>query len=449
MSPQTHKQASQSFIEEPVSVYDAMAIGLQAGLSDRMVQTGQASKAQTPWSILDNGIATIQNHRNADDSAALNADRQRRAAWSLATDIRTAWVKAAAAQTLGVDIERAIAAHESSKDSAAMVAELKDLKAQMDTGRADLAALLRISSPQDLVLQIDPALLADNGQKPKFSGNVDTFELLALVSRPEIQSVEARRSLGDVKASRDKALDSFSAIRDVLSKKSGTDTTQWTEFADNFTKGLVRIHTLPVSLKDESSQKFLKSMQDQSLSAAILTEVHLAYNDYRLRQGEFSTAQAESVGGIGDLESVTARARSWLALSRLYHSEMTLINSLGADVLPDRFDAMGVSHLAAALEKRIDTDYASALSQWSVYAANQAVTELPQVADVPSDSAPHDVQLASFTPVRDIMIPLAQKLSARTDISGDLSNAIVNPESFLRVSRWQVQSLLDAPISEP
>ncbi len=71
----------------------------------------------------------------------------------------------------------------------------------------------------------------------------------------------------------------------------------------------------------------------------------------------------------------------------------------------------------------------------------RALKELPGAK---TGNLPQDMTLVAYQP--DVAMPLAQKIGAQTSTrNGDISR---DPASFLQVSRWQVRSLLDAPISE-
>jgi hypothetical protein len=186
-------------------------------------------------------------------------------------------------------------------------------------------------------------------------------------------------------------------------------------------------------------------MQEQAMTAAILTQVHLAYNDYQTKQGEYATAQADAVpaqaGLASELKAAAAKAKAWLALAELKQSETALVGVLGADVLPQGHAALTQTQLSTRLSQRMEKDYAVALNQWTVYAANQ-------IAVPDAISALPGLQLVAYEPSLPIEIPLAQKLSARSNV-GDQGVSRVDPKSFLPVSHWQVKSLLDAPITEP
>ncbi len=78
----------------------------------------------------------------------------------------------------------------------------------------------------------------------------------------------------------------------------------------------MRIHTVPVVMKDESSRKFLESMQQQAMTAAVLTQVHVAYNDYAAARATMkATPTPENV-------------------AQLWNNYTILMQSLGADAMP-------------------------------------------------------------------------------------------------------------------
>jgi hypothetical protein len=322
--------------------------GCDGSLPQTQQRTSALSRppvAQTPWAVLDNGIALIES-KQADDTTRLRRDH-----WALAHDVMTGAV------------------------------------------------------PDSL---------------PQLDASLDDLDLLALVSRPEIRG--NNKSLQDVKTLRDQTMQNFPAIHDTLAQNLTRD--QWMEFINHFTEGLVRIHTLPVTMKDEESRRFLRTMQRQAMTAAVLTQVHLAYNDYQL-------ARAEAI-------TTPSQANS----TKVWSNYAVLMQSLGADALPPDAERLEKTRLSAIIGSRLEKTDPVAIQQWILYTGNQSA---PPDVGVNGPELP-GLQLVSYTaPSLPVEIPLAQKLSSQPNVNGRR----VDSSAFVRISHGQIQSLLDAPISEP
>ncbi|MDB5491235.1 MAG: hypothetical protein JWO78_1084 [Micavibrio sp.] len=256
----------------------------------------------------------------------------------------------------------------------------------------------------------------DAASVPDITASIEDLDLLALASRPEIKADS--KSLKDVQALREKTLGNFPGIRDVLAQNLTGN--QWAGFVSHFTEGLVRIHTVPVVMKDDASKKFLQSMQQQAMTAAVLTQVHLAYNDYAAARATMkATPTRETV-------------------AQVWNNYTILMQSLGADAMPQDAGHLNTAQLSTIVNERLLKTDPAAISQWVQYAR----AERP--AGAKTGDLPPDITLVAYQP--DVTMPLAQKIGAQNNIKGgDIAR---DPASFLRVSSWQVRSLLDAPISE-
>ena len=301
--------------------------------------------ASTPWAVLDNGIAAIEDKKNAADPSV----KTHRQHWATA---------------------RALTA-----------------KAPLDAASV-----------------------------PDITASLEDLDLLALSSRSEIKS--DTKTLQDVQALREKTLNNFPGIRDVLAQNLTGN--QWVGFVSHFTEGLVRIHTVPVVMKDEASRKFLESMQQQAMTAAILTQVHVAYNDYAAARATMkATPTPETI------------AQTW-------QNYAILMQSLGADAMPQDAGHLNTAQLNTIIISRLQKTDPAAISQWVQYARAERTDGIKQ-----GDLSPN-LTLVAYQP--DATMPLAQKIGAINGSShGDIAQ---DPGSFLKVSQWQVRSLLDAPISE-
>jgi hypothetical protein len=254
----------------------------------------------------------------------------------------------------------------------------------------------------------------DAASVPEITASLEDLDLLALASRPEINI--GSKSLKDVQALREKTLNSFPGIRDVLAQNLTGN--EWTRFVSHFTEGLVRIHTVPLMMKDEASRKFLESMQQQAMTAAVLTQVHLAYNDFAAARATMKAAPTPET------------------VAEVWNHYTILMQSLGADAMPQDAGHLNTAQLSTIITERLQKTDPAAISQWVQYA--RAATETGST----TGALPENMTLVAYQP--DVTLPLAQKIGAGPH-NGDIAK---DPASFLQVSQWQVRSLLDAPISE-
>lgn len=204
----------------PVTVYDAMALGLHHNLESRT--TAAAPEPVTPesFTILRNGIEYAESKRN------------RRAAQHIIRDVRSAYLRALAEND--------------------------------ESARLELAALLNVSNPDDL------RFAEVTGAPPAPPDRLEDLELLALAQR---------MGASDAKALRDDALKTFPGIRDILDNKNFTEA-QWEDFSARFTPGLVRLFTPDLELMLPQNKSRLETLRQQALSAAIMAQVHMTHARY-------------------------------------------------------------------------------------------------------------------------------------------------------------------------
>ena len=263
----------------------------------------------------------------------------------------------------------------------------------------------------------DPAAL------PDVTASSEDLDLLALASRSEITGDS--KSLKDVQLLREKTLNNFPGIREVLAQNLTGN--EWNGFVSHFTKGLVRIHTLPVVIKDESSRKFLQTMQQQAMTAAVLIQVRVAYNDYTAARAAMrAMPSAESAKDVWDRYTI-------------------LMQSLGADAMPQDAGHLNTAQLITIITERLQKIDPAAINQWVQLAKLQTMEQNQGFSVGMNEGLPKDITLVAYQP--DVTMPLAQKIGAQS--SERDSSFTADPSSFLKVSRWQVRSLLDAPITEP
>ncbi len=206
----------------PVTVYDAMALGLHHNLESRVAATTPEPVTPESFTTLSNGIDYAESKRT--QSAARHIIR----------DVRSAYLRALAEND--------------------------------ESARTELAALLNVSNPGDLHFAQAPGALP----APPDESRLEDLELLALTQRMDE---------GDAKTLRDDALKTFPGIKDILDNKNFTEA-QWADFSARFTPGLVRLFTPDLELMLPQNKTRLETLRRQALSAAIMAQVHMTHARY-------------------------------------------------------------------------------------------------------------------------------------------------------------------------
>jgi predicted transcriptional regulator len=413
----------------PLTVYDAVAMALHKNLNER--STTQNEAATGALALLDSGIRAARQNRDEDVSLTL---RQHDAAQTILRDVRLAYARTAIADSLQNEISDALAktaTPETATNETDMTAHAALEKMHNDLGaaRLELASLLGVSDPESLVL--DPAQRGQNSLSP-ITVTLNDLEILGLTQR-----LETRNGHESAETLRQNAMNSFPGIGDILTQnKNGMgpkDEAEWAAFLNPFGRGLVKIFANDLDVKNPQNIERLDHLRQNAISAAILSQIHIAHTRYQGAQSRLASLQAKDEPQ-DTLQNLIHRARLALARTETQNHYDDVLTALGIHILPDQMTSMPTEKLAAALQARIDGLTPVALAQM---VTPQSMLAMNVAAGLP-------LEQARFTDGMPERIPFAQKISVQRDIE-----IASTPSRFLSISKRQLQSLLNAPISEP
>lgn len=410
----------------PLTVYDAMAIALHKNLNER--STTQNEAATGALALLDSGIRAA--HQNRDEAGGISlALRQQDAAQSILRDVRLAYARTAIADSLQSEITAALAKTAADESEMTAHAALEKMHRDLGAARLELASLLGVSDPEALVL--DPAQREQDTLSP-LTVTLNDLEILGLTQR-----LETRNGHESAETLRQNAMNSFPGIGDILTQnKNGMgpkDEAEWAAFLNPFGRGLVKIFANDLDVKNPQNIERLDHLRQNAISAAILSQIHIAHTRYQGAQSRLASLQAKDEPQ-DTLQNLIHRARLALARTETQNHYDDVLTALGIHILPDQMTSMPTEKLAAALQARIDGLTPVALAQM---VTPQSMLAMNVAAGLP-------LEQARFTDGMPERIPFAQKISVQRDIE-----IASTPSRFLSISKRQLQSLLNAPISEP
>ena len=404
----------------PITIYDAMALALQKNLNDRAAAQGEPPTGSL--ALLDSGIRAAQQ-----DSQTILALRQHDAAQDIMRDVRIAYTRTAIADSLQNEITEALAKPATTESEMAAYAALQKIQADLGAARIDLASLLGISDASSLVL--DPSGTTRNDLTP-ITATLNDLEILGLTQR-----LETRGDHTSAETLRQNAMQAFPGINDILiQNRNGMgpkDDAEWAAFSNPFGRGLVRIFSSDLAVKDPQNQERLDRLRQNAISAAILSQIHIAHARYQTAQHRLETSQAQDEP-TDTLQNLSHRARIHLARTETQNHYDAVLTALGINIMPDQAATMPAPALAHALQMRIDGLNPVSLAQM---VTPQSMLAMNIEAGLP-------LEPVRFTPAE--RIPLPQKISVQHD-----TGPIQAPSRFLSISKKQLQRLLNAPISEP
>ena len=374
--------------------------GTSIGIEDRLVslrpstseeRSFSTARAELSWNVLDFGISYYRAKQAADE-VSIAEERRRKILQNIVQDVRSAYWRAAAAQrlsgeadTLLVSIRSAI---ERSRDAeragvlppAQALAYQRALldamtlvnlrRQEMEFARRELAALMNVRPGTEV-------RIADVAEPPLLAVPVDMPELerMALTRRPELLEEDYRARITQNEARRQLA--SLFPNLNVFAGASYNSNTylynnNWADAGASVSINLMRLTGLPTMRRANEARAQTDSARRMALSMAVITQVRVAVERYRLTtldhdlarestqvdqrlsaisrasaasrlESELEALRTESRALVSRYQQATAYAAAQSAFGRV-------MNSLGIDMLPGEVRSAELPDLQRAIE---------------------------------------------------------------------------------------------------
>jgi len=345
------------------------------------------------WNILDFGVSYFAARQSA-DRVLIAAERRRKVAQNLLRDVRSAYWRAAAAQVLAVQINRSIGEAEaalvtsrsvenqalrSPTDALRFQRALLDLLRQLEEVRhrlmiakTELAALINLPPGQDIVLDVPPntELTYEPLDQP-----IDRFEQVALVRNPDLRelSYQTRISANEVHKSYLRLLPGISfTYGPQYDTNSFLVNRWWAEGAARVSWNLMSLLQGPRVIQQTKDAVKVVEAQRLAVAMAVLTKLHLAYQQYLDAGKEYARASAlaqvderlygqisnrAAAEALNELEPIVAGVASVASSLRRYESYSSmqaalgrLYDTVGIDIEPAELGRLDVAVLVRKTE---------------------------------------------------------------------------------------------------
>jgi len=347
------------------------------------------------WNILDFGVSYFQAKQQAERSHIMR-ERRRKVVHTIFQQIRQAYWQALGAQQLegqfapllkevneALEDVRKIEAEKLrppmetlayKKTLLEIVKQLEGFRDELAQAKPRLAALINLPMGQDFSL-VKPA----NLDIPVVVESLENMELRALAMRPELREVDynQRISAHEVKKTILRMLPGAElTVGGHFDTNSYLVHQQWIDGSARLTWNLLNLLSGPTQYKIAKNQTELVKMQRMALSMAILTQVHVAHQEFenRRRQYELSdqlltidtqiheqTAKQAKSGAESRLNEIKAATGSLMADYRRYQNYAALQNAygqmtttLGYDPLPETVTGHDLKTLTSEIKIRIE-----------------------------------------------------------------------------------------------
>lgn len=372
--------------------------------------------ADLSWSVLDFGLS-YYNAKQKADAVLIAEERRRRVVQAILQDVRSAYWRALGAQRLAGEAERLTvrvrSALERSRAAEAqglmaprealeyqrMLLEAMNLLAtrrqELDLAKRELAALMNTPPGKDFTLAEveEPAL-------PGVPTNLAELENLALLNRPELREEDYRLRITSTEARKNllQILPNLNfGIGQNYDSNSYLYNNNWLEASSKVTFNLVKVFTLGSQRRANEAQKTVDDARRMAQSMAILTQLRVAIERYRMALRDLERAKestlvdqrlaayaraAESSRVNTELETIRAETRAlntqfqrYAAYAAAQAAFGRIYATLGLDVMPPDVENGSVEKLAAEIGS-----YVSAIEKKNFPALGVAEEHKPKIA---------------------------------------------------------------------
>lgn len=367
------------------------SVGIETGLvslipSTSVERTHGTSGIELSWNILDFGVSYFRAQAQA-DQVLVAEERRRRVVQNILQDVRSAYWRAVGAQRLSREAARLMDRVQESllrsreAESQGLVAPKEALtyqrllldsvslltarKQELEFAKRELAALMNVTPGTDFSV-----IETEERELMPVPINIAELEELALLNRPELREEDYRARISASEANRQlvsllPGLNlSIAAQRDTnrfLYNKS------WLDSSARITLNMLRLLSLPTMTNTHEAQKQTDEARRLALTMAILTQVRVAIERYRLAQTDLDVAResnnvdqrlasyaraATSTRTESELEMIRAETRALNSEYQRYAAYATAVaaygriyNSLGLEVVPNGVEDASIAEL--------------------------------------------------------------------------------------------------------
>lgn len=348
------------------------------------------------WNVLDFGVSYLHAKQQA-DNVLIGNERRRKVVQNIVQDVRYAYWRAVSAERLLPKMDTLLQSAYAALNRVRMLEKLQlqppmqalsyqkallevirqmwQLRLNLATAKTELSALIDLEPGTQYEL-VDSAPGKD--LPPPVTVSLDELEEIALHNRPELieEHYQARISALEVKKAMlrmlpglDLTFGGHNDSNDFLFNDS------WVTAGYGISWNLFKLFSGPAEIRLAETQQSVDDLRRLSLSMAILTQVHLAYQRFDLARKGFEVSRDLMMVEIRIQEQLEARQRAQtgnelemirsqanalaiemerdLGYAELQNSLGQINNSLGIDPIDETVAAHDLKTLAASIEARL------------------------------------------------------------------------------------------------
>ncbi|MDD5581083.1 MAG: TolC family protein [Methylobacter sp.] len=346
------------------------------------------------WNLLDFGISYFQAKQEA-NRVLVAEESRRKTAQLLMQEVRTAFWRMAGTQQLEGEIDKILSSARQSlkdvqgieserlaaplailqyekKDLLEIIRKLEELSETLRLAKTELASLLGISPSQKFQLKL-PEKLAF--QAPKISLAIDKMEEMALQLRPEL-----REEIYNNRITKEETHKAMLRLLPGIELRTGYNydtnsyllNNNWVELSGLISQNLMELISAPARFSQIDAQKKLGDTRRLSVYMAVLTQVHLSYQQFLVADQQYkrtleldginqkiskyiiTDAENDAKSGLERIRATTNALMSRLQTLEAYAGIQSSLGrvyvSLGLDPLPVFIENYDITTLASSIE---------------------------------------------------------------------------------------------------
>ncbi|MGD9158445.1 MAG: TolC family protein [Desulfobacteraceae bacterium] len=349
------------------------------------------------WNILDFGVSYYQAKQQTNKYLILS-ERRRKAVHNLLSDIRYAFWRAAAVEHLHAKIKSAKINAEKALEYAVTVEKerlkpmleiltyqkvllevtrkMELLEQELALAKVELAHLMNLMPGTEFELKIPST---DKIRLLKYDDSLRALENMALQQRPELKEIHYQKRIS-VDETRKSIASLFPGINFTVGTNYDSNkyiiNNSWSDIGTRLAWNLMDLVSAPQRIKLAKSQEGMLEMQQKTLSMAVLSQLHIAYRQYKgfVRQLERDTKlenvnekifqkveSAYQADTQSRIEKIRAETNAIMARLQRFHSFAQLQNalgrayaSIGLDPLPENYNESNVSTLSGTIRQKLE-----------------------------------------------------------------------------------------------
>ena len=367
------------------------SLGIETGLVSLLPSTSVernhgTSGIELSWNILDFGVSYFRAQAQA-DQVLIAEERRRRVVQNILQDVRSAYWRAVGAQRLSREAERLMdrvsEALQRSREAETQglvapkealtyqrllldsVSLLAARKQELEFAKRELAALMNVTPGTEFSV-----VEAEERELMPVPINTAELEELALLNRPELREEDYRARISSSDAKR-QLMSLLPGLNLSIAAQNDTNrflyNKSWVDSSARVTLNMLRLLALPAMEKSHEAQKQTDEARRLALTMAILTQVRVSIERYRLAQTDLDVAResnnvdqrlasyaraAASTRTESELEMIRAETRALNSEYQRYAAYATaaaaygrIYNSLGLDVVPSGVEDASIAEL--------------------------------------------------------------------------------------------------------